>query len=368
MKKILLIGNYPPPLCGWAIQTKLVAAELQRRGHTCKVLKINENRKVKDPAYVDVQGGFDYLFKVAAYAMRGYRLNVHLNGQSRKGYLLALAALLGAYLGFRPALATFHGGLSQTYFPRPDSPRLRRAFRLLFALAGGVACDNEQVRQAIVGYGINPGKVAAIETFSSQYLDFQTVNLRPEIETFLQSHSPVFFCYLSFRPEYKLDMLRSAMAAFHQVRPRAGFVWLGFPDREMPEAGKFLDGWPASEREALLLLPNLPHDEFLSLMSRCDACIRTPACDGVAASVLESLCLGIPVVASENGARPLGAVTYKADDPSDLTAKLRFVTEHSASLRAGLGERSAADNVGRMADWLTSRFDSRNRAEVAHAT
>jgi len=41
MAKILQIGNYPPPMCGWAIQTKLVTEELRRRGHTCEVLKLN---------------------------------------------------------------------------------------------------------------------------------------------------------------------------------------------------------------------------------------------------------------------------------------------------------------------------------------
>src|SRR5436309_13529761 len=67
-KKILQIGNYPPPMCGWAIQTKLVTDELRRRGHICNVLKINEKRQIKDPAYIDGQGGFHYLFKVFRYA------------------------------------------------------------------------------------------------------------------------------------------------------------------------------------------------------------------------------------------------------------------------------------------------------------
>src|SRR5581483_3524059 len=53
-KRILQIGNYPPPMCGWAIQTKLVTEELCRRGVVCDVLKINENRQIKDPAYIDV--------------------------------------------------------------------------------------------------------------------------------------------------------------------------------------------------------------------------------------------------------------------------------------------------------------------------
>jgi hypothetical protein len=87
--KILLIGNYPPPMCGWAMQTKLVVDELRRRGHVCEVLKINENRQVKSKEYVDVQGGFDYAVKLIRYCLRGFQLNVHVNGMSKKGYWLA---------------------------------------------------------------------------------------------------------------------------------------------------------------------------------------------------------------------------------------------------------------------------------------
>ena len=33
-KKILQIGNYPPPMCGWAIQTKFVTGPEQVDGPT----------------------------------------------------------------------------------------------------------------------------------------------------------------------------------------------------------------------------------------------------------------------------------------------------------------------------------------------
>src|SRR6478752_4529888 len=222
-KKILQIGNYPPPMCGWAIQTKLVTDELRRRGHVCDVLKINEGRQEKDPSYVDVQGGRDYLLKVLRFAFRGYRLNVHVNGMSKKGYVLALIAVLAGRLVFHPALVTFHGGLSQDYFPRPDSSRLRFAFWLLFALAGGVACDSAEIRKAIVDYGIRPEKVSAIATFSSQYLSFVPAKLAAEIETFLAQRDPVFFCYVSFRAEYRLEVLREGMMKFRKLYPKAGF-------------------------------------------------------------------------------------------------------------------------------------------------
>jgi glycosyltransferase involved in cell wall biosynthesis len=330
----------------------LVTDELRRRGHICQVLKINENRQIKDPGYIDVQGGFDYLFKVFRYAAAGYRLNVHVNGQSKKGYVLALIAALVGRLAFRPARITFHGGLSQAYFPRPDSFALRWAFALLFRLAGGIACDDNFVKQAVLAHGVPPEKVAAIETFSPQYVSFQPVVLSGEIEIFLTSHWPVFFCYVSFRPEYRLPMLREAMHRFRRYQPKAGFIWLGFPDRELPRAEEFVREWPGEERQSLLLLGNLTHDQFLTLLSRCVACIRTPACDGVAASVLESLVMGIPVVASENGRRPPGTLTYTETSAVDLYDKLVFLVENDSAIRAKLKRFEHGDNVARMADWL----------------
>jgi glycosyltransferase involved in cell wall biosynthesis len=361
-KKILQIGNYPPPMCGWAIQTKLVTDELRRRGHVCQVLKLNENRKVKDPAYIDVQGGFDYLLKVLRYAALGYRLNVHVNAQSKKGYVLALIAALAGRLAFHPTLITFHGGLSQAYFPRPDSARLRWAFGLLFRLAGAIACDDDFVRTAITGYGIRAEKVTAIETFSPQYLTYQRAALPKDIDAFLSRHSPVFFCYVAFRPEYQLSTLREAMTLFRHERSKAGFIWLGFLDKELPRAQEFVRDWPVDERQSLLLLGNLAHDEFLTLLSRSFACVRTPACDGVAASVLESLSMGIPVVASDNGRRPTGTLLYAETDAADLCAKLAFLVENYSSVKAGLEHLERRDNVARMADWLAGDVSSDARA------
>jgi glycosyltransferase involved in cell wall biosynthesis len=350
--RILQIGNYPPPMCGWAIQLKLVTEELRRRGHICEVLKINEGRQVKSPEYVDVQSGPDYLKKIWSYSLRGYRLNVHVNGMSKKGYWLAMAAALTGRIVNRPALLTFHGGLSQDYFPRHDHSLAHRAFYALFGAAGDVACDSEPIRDAIVKYGIRSEKVRSIATFSPQYLEFTPVPFPEQIETFLKSHSRMFLSYVSFRPEYRLDVLREGMRRYREQDPGAGFIWLGFPDKEMRAAEAFVSEWPPDERASLLLLGNLAHDQFLTLLSQCFVYLRTPACDGVAASVLESLALGVPVVASGNGRRPAGVVTYDDTSAADMVDKLRFVYEHYDEVKAGLAFEMSDDNVGRMADWL----------------
>jgi glycosyltransferase involved in cell wall biosynthesis len=353
--KILQIGNYPPPMCGWAIQLKLVTEELRRRGHICDVMKINEGRQIKSPAYVDVQGALDYLKKIASFSLRGYRLNVHVNGMSKKGYLLALAAGLMGRIVNRPALVTFHGGLAQDYFPRTDGSLARTAFQVLFSLAGAVACDSEPIRQAIVQYGIRPHKVRSIATFSPQYLQFETAALPDAIEAFLQSHPRVFVSYVSFRPEYRLEILREGMKRYREQDPGAGYIWLGFPSKELPAAQEFVNQWPEAERSSLLLLGNLEHDQFLTLLSRSYVYLRTPACDGVAASVLEALALGIPVVASENGRRPAGVVTYEDTDAADMVAKMAFVQQHYAQVKEALRLEDSEDNVGRMVDWLVGK-------------
>jgi glycosyltransferase involved in cell wall biosynthesis len=369
-QKILQIGNYPPPMCGWAIQTVLLKRELERRGEICSVMNINENHSIKSAEYIDVQGGVDYVVKLFRYLLQGFRLNVHVNGGSPKGYILALIAALLGRLFFRPTIVTFHGGLPQTFFPRHDSKFYFWKYRLLFRIAGSLTCDSAEIKAAIEAYGVNAFKIAAIPCFSSELLDVKPVVLEAETERFLTSHFPVFFCYVSFRPEYRLEMLREAMRIFRSSYSNAGFIWLGFPEKEMPAVREFIANWPREESESLLLLANLTHDQFVTSLARCYGKIRTPACDGISASVLESLALGVPVIASENGRRPEGVVTYNELDASDLAQKLRFVMDNYASVKAHtrLLDQSRTNNTELMADWVLGSDEPASAAKTVQAS
>jgi len=351
-KRILQIGNYPPPMCGWAVQTVLLNQELRRRGHISEVLNVNESRKKKSTEYVDVQNGIDFVWKVLWFSTRGYYIHAHVNAESPKLYLLDLVALLWARIIGRPGILTFHGGLPQKFFPKVRPRWMRWAFQLIFHTAGRMTCDSEEIKQAVVAYGINPEKIAAIPCFSAELLEFQSRSLSLETEEFLESHRPVFLCYVSFRPEYRLPVLRDAMRRFRQEYSDAGFIWLGFPEKEMLAARSYVADCPEKEKNGLLLLGNLPHDDFLTLLSRCSAYLRTPACDGVSSSVLESLALGIPVVASENGRRPSGVLTYVDGDPADLCSKLGHLITDYADIKRHTHLHSPANNTARMADWI----------------
>lgn len=367
MQKVLIIGNYPPPMCGWAIQTVLVRDELRRRGAACAVMNINESRKKRSSEYVDVQNAVDYALKISWFAMRGYRFQVHVNGESKKGYLLALSALLMARIFLRRSVLSFHGGLPQQFFPRRPGERFYRAYRLLFRLSSAITCDSEEIKRAIESYGIEAQRILAVPCFSSELLRFTSVALSEEVESFLSRATPVFFCYLSFRPEYQLPVLREGMRQFRQRYPKAGFIWLGFPVKEMPGVRDFVSSWQEDEKRGLLLLGNLTHDEFLTLLTRCTAKLRTPACDGVSASVLESLALGIPVVASENGRRPAGTVCYAERDPADLCAKLAYVVENYAQVKQNLSSPVDGNNTVRTVDCLLQGGSARASAALEAA-
>jgi len=348
----LEIANYPPPFDGWGTHTRFVVEEIRRRGHVCEVLKINDNRQVKSTEYVDVQNGIDYLVKVIRFAASGYAINVHVNAESSKGYILALIAVLVGRLFMRKATVTFHGGVPQSFFPMPKSSIWYWKFKFLFSIASGILCDSDAIKRPIERYAVCPAKIGTASGFSTHNLAYGEVELSAQTEAFLQSHAPVFFCYVSFRPEYQLDVLREGMKLFRAKHPQAGFIWLGFPPKEMQAVREYISSFAPDEQGSLLLLGNLDHSEFLTLLLRCTAKLRTPGCDGVSASVLESLALGVPVVASENGRRPAGVITYAEMDAADLCLKLEYLLQNFDAIKQRTMLDSEQDNVKLTADWL----------------
>ena len=177
LHKHLEVANYPPPYDGWSTHTRFVVEEIRRRGHTCHVLKINENRHIKSSEYVDVQNGLDYFVKVIRFAARGYSINVHVNAESRKGYVIALIAVVVGRLFFRKATLTFHGGVPQSFFPAPRSSPWHWKFRFLFNLCSGVLCDSAEIKLLIKGYGVRPGRIGTAAGFSAHNLRHQKVGL-----------------------------------------------------------------------------------------------------------------------------------------------------------------------------------------------
>ena len=168
-RKILEITSYPPPRAGWGVRVQFLKRHLEAHGHECVVLNIGTSRMIPSDEYETVLGAGDYVRKVWRYARAGFCAHVHVNGQSPKGFVLAITAELLNLACGRRCILTFHAGLDQAYFPRPRAPLLLPMFWLLFAVPRLVICNSEAVKAKIAEYGVRPEKIVPIAAFSRQY-------------------------------------------------------------------------------------------------------------------------------------------------------------------------------------------------------
>jgi glycosyltransferase involved in cell wall biosynthesis len=347
-KRILEIGNWPPPVCGWSMSLVDLRKELESRGWDCAVMNLNENRRVRSPEYVDVQSGADYLWKVARFVRRGYAVHVRVNGETKKGYWLAMAALLLARITFRASFLTYAGGHQQSYFPAPKFSLRHMAFCLLFRVPHRIYCNSGTVKKVLLTTGIPAEKVEPIPHFSAHYVEFTPAALAPEVEDFYRRHEGVFISYVCFRKEFALEFLADAIRRFRRAHPKFGFLWVGIPARELEATSKLVQDQGIAD--AVLLQGSVPHDVFLSMLTRSLAYIRSPLTDGVSSSVMEALKLKIPVLGADNGTRPAGTKLWRGGDVESLLSAMTEASSNHAAMVAEIPETAIDDNTGKLAD------------------
>jgi len=318
-KRILQIGPYPPPSTGWSVRIKMLKRYLERAGHTCVVLNTNKNRRQNKAEFVPVHNGFDYAKKVFKFCAQGFLVHMHLNGKSTKSPVLALVAEIISLLFGRRLVLTFHAGAAQDYFPRQGKLRIDLPFRLIFLLAKKIICNNETVKARIVEYGIRPEKIIPIPAFCPQYLEDKN-ELPVAIKKFVATHQPVASSYIYLRPDFNVDFLLQGLRGVLKQYSRLGLIFMG-AFQETPALNRLLREYGLAENS--FVASALDHGDFLAALAASEVYIRTPVVDGVSSSVLEALELGTRVVASENGSRPPGVMTYQDGNVTDFVEKVR---------------------------------------------
>jgi len=126
------------------------------------------------------------------------------------------------------------------------------------------------------------------------------------------------------------------------------FLLVGTGPREVEPLRLFFERHGLSD--AILITGAVPHDEFLTMLKESLAYVRMPMTDGVCSSVLEALSLGIPVLASDNGARPRGAELWPSGKAEDLAALMEGILGNRARFLRRIPAIASEDNVKRLAD------------------
>jgi glycosyltransferase involved in cell wall biosynthesis len=356
--RILEVTSYPPPRAGWGIRVEFLKKALEVEGHRCVVLNIGTSRMIPSSEYETVLGGSDFVRKVWRYSRRGFVVHAHANGDALKGLALALLAEVINLACGRRCYLTFHAGVIQRYFPRDKAWWLIPVFWLLFTIPRQIICNSEAVKIRIRQYGVRGAKVIPIAAFSRQYLDYTPTRLPDELAAFFARYPHVIFTYVRMRPLFFPMTLVEGLARLVSRRPDVGLVLCGI-------SGHMEEGLWTSVQERIrdhrlephiCTVDDLDHDAFLTVLQKSTLYLRTPITDGVAASVLEALALGVPVVACENGTRPAGVITYAPTDHEEMADRLDYVIGNRSEVVRSMERIDAPDTLTREVALLTSRL------------
>lgn len=307
--RVLQLGPFPPPMGG--VQANLVAIHrmLLDRGHESRVINLTRFRSQDE-------GGVHYP-KSAVQVLRLLATLpsdvVHLHVGGDLTLRLLLLGLVCTALPGRRTVFTFHSG----GYPESEAGRsakywtfrafvLRRFDRLIAvnaALAEVFSClGASPERTLIIPPSVVPDELPKVEM--------------PEgLQRFYDAHSPVLVSMGWLEPEYDFEMQIRVLRQIRERWPNSGLAILGEgrlrPDLERARAD-------SDAKPHILLAGDQPHEVALQAIARAGAFLRTTHYDGDSIAVRESLHLGTPVVASDNGMRPSGVILFPARDPAAL--------------------------------------------------
>lgn len=355
--KIAEIGPYPPPNSGWSVRIKKLKQALVKDNCKCKALNLGQNRKIKSDEYIDVQSGTDYIRKLFMLKLKGYDFHLHTNAQAEKGPVLILIAHLVSLLFFKRAALTFHGGYQQIYFPKNNGGKMYFIIFLNFLFSKIIICNDNAIKNNIAVYGpmIAKAKIYPIQAFSLQYIENIDASLPEEIEKYIREKKYLIISYLALRKGYYIDVL---IEYLKDIPEDTGAVITGISKIEDYEISELYDQLKELHKQKkILITANLDHDQFLSLMNKSDLYLRTYISDGVASSVLEALAVGTVVVASDNGRRPEGVITYQADDSDDMKQKIEYALNNIEKLKGKIIKPEIPDTVKEEVELLKSAFE-----------
>jgi glycosyltransferase involved in cell wall biosynthesis len=229
-------------------------------------------------------------------------------------------------------------------------------FWLMFSLPRYIICNSEGVKAKIVEYGVRPSKIVPIPAFSLQYLEPAEGQLPADLDAFYSRFDEVVFCYLKMRSQYYPITAVEGFSRLAARRPRVGLVLAGVDGHSEANVSATVQTLIAQPdlRDRVILVEDLPHDQFLQAVSRSTVFLRTPVSDGVCSSLLEALALRVPVVAAENHTRPAGVITYPPDDVDALASILDDVLSRRDQIAADLQQPEIRDTLSEEAALLTA--------------
>lgn len=312
---VTLLGPYPPPHGG--VQTHLVALRhlVRSSGHRCSVINITRHRSREEDDVFHPATAVGLLRRLVQ--LRPDVVHLHVGGIFPPR-VQALAAACTCMPGSASVFTLHSGGY-------PESAAGRAA--------GRWTSEGIVLRRFDAVIGVNPTHDALFRRLGvpehrihriaphpvARRDEVEQAHGREDVEAFLARHAPALVSVGLLEDEYDFPFQFEVLDRLRRTHGDAGLLIIGSGSREAALREQ-VARHPA--RQAILLAGDVAHPATLRAIANADVVLRTTRFDGDAVSVREALQLGSPVVASENGMRPPGVLTYPVGDAAACLARV----------------------------------------------
>jgi len=320
--KIILVGPYPPPAGGMAHHVKALLELTKKEGIGAVVFDINKNSANN---VIPIAGRKELSKKIIASPAKC----VHIHADSFDLHYHVPVAILAAKISKKVAITSIHSGNTGDYYISASTLK-KLLIKYVIRKSDLLILDNNLLEKFVKSLG-RKKETFIISPFVSSDLTFE--NLPEALDEFAKKSRPLFMSCGNPRAVYQFDKVIAAFAGFVRDNPTAGLVITQTDESDEKGWQKLKEAAERFEVGARIRFEaGLSHEQFLELLRRADAFIRFTTHDGDSLSVREALALGVPVIATDTGARPDGVVLVKTFDETALMGAMRNVEKFSASV------------------------------------
>jgi glycosyltransferase involved in cell wall biosynthesis len=306
--KVLLIGDYPPPMGGVSVHVRQLQQFLVGRGVKARVLDIGKGGRPA-PEVLPAQTPLHFLQEVSRHAAQGYALHLHTNGANLKSWLLTLATAAAARAQRASCTVTVHSGSAPSYL-RGGAAR-RRLAKLALSGCPRVVAVSDAVAEALCEAGLPRSHVYVLPPFLGSQL---RPGVPPPAALAARSQFRLLLaCALHPSPLYGHRTLLEMLALARDLE--LGAVVFG-PGTDGPEFRALVADVGLSAR--VVGLGEVDAATAQAVIAQSDVFVRPTLVDGDSISVREALGLGVRCVASDVVLRPANVLTFRSGDAAHL--------------------------------------------------
>lgn len=341
-KRVLLVGNYPPPMGGISVHLKRLAKRLTQQDWDVEVLDMSGVKGRSKPGYVNVQKGRKA--SIVEIIKSGADI-VHIH---EIGWRYRAACVMAARIAGARSIITAHSLREGV-----ENPHLleRISVKYVLSRADFVIAVGEKESEGLKALGCDGGKIEVIPAFIPP--DGKSGPLPDYLERFLESKKWIICANASSTELYKgvdlygADMMVALCKRLAKTCEEVGIVYCLSREYITDSANYSRIREQTAGVEASFLFVHESID-FVSLLSRAHIFIRPTNTDGDAVSVREAISLGIPAIVSDVCKRPKGSLLFKSRDLDDLTQKTISVISDYPRFKSSVQAVLLEDNFDRI--------------------